>query len=50
MGQNKIFIVEDNFAYSYVLEQTLKEHGNFKITTFSSAEECIQMLENNLSI
>jgi two-component system OmpR family response regulator len=50
MNQNKIFIVEDNFLYSYVLEETLKEHGNFKITTFASAEECIEMLDNNPQI
>ncbi|MEO5644482.1 MAG: response regulator [Bacteroidia bacterium] len=50
MKQNKIFIVEDNFLYSYVLEEKLSDSGNFKITTFSSAEECIQMLGNSPDI
>jgi two-component system, OmpR family, response regulator len=46
-GQAKIFIVEDNFMYSYVLDHALKEYGNFVITTFDSGEECIQLLGNS---
>ena len=45
LSELKIFIVEDNFMYSYLLENALKEYGNFKITTFETAEKCIEMLE-----
>ena len=45
-SQIRLFIVEDNFLYSYMLETTLKECGNFKITSFTTAEECIEMLRN----
>jgi two-component system, OmpR family, response regulator len=47
VGQTSLFIVEDNFMYSYLLEAMLKEYGNFKITTLTSGEDCIEMLENN---
>ena len=43
----RIFIVEDNFMYSYTLEAILKEQDNFSITSFASAEECIELLDNN---
>lgn len=33
--------------YSYVLEAMLKEGHNYKITTFSTGEACLEMLENN---
>lgn len=46
-GQAKIFIVEDNFMYSYVLDSVLKDYGNFVITTFESGEACLQLLGNN---
>lgn len=46
-GQAKIFIVEDNFMYSYVLDSVLKDYGNFVITTFESGEACLQLLSNN---
>ena len=46
-GRPKIFIVEDNFVFSYVLENVLKEQENYKITTFTSGEECIELLDNN---
>src|ERR1035437_5003184 len=42
-----IFIVEDNFLYTYMLESALKEHGNFKVTTFATGEECLELLDNN---
>lgn len=45
--KTQLYIVEDNFVYSYLLESILKEYGNFNITTFSSAEECIDMLDND---
>jgi len=48
LSQTRIYLVEDNFVYSYVLEQALKEHGNFKITTLSSGEDCIAALENDI--
>ena len=44
---SKIFIVEDNFMYSYILEEMLKEENNYKITTFSTGEGCVEMLQNN---
>lgn len=46
-GQIKLFIVEDNFMYSYVLGEMLKEYGNFKISSLSSGEKCIELLDNN---
>jgi len=49
-GRPTLFIVEDNFMYSYLLEATLKEQENFKITTLSSGEECIELLENKPDI
>jgi len=45
--QIKLFLVEDSFVYSYLLEETLREHGNFKVTSFSSGEACMQMLNND---
>jgi two-component system OmpR family response regulator len=42
----KIFLVEDNFSYSYVLESILKGSGDYQVTTFSTGEECIHMLQN----
>lgn len=48
LSQIRIFSVEDSFVYSYVLEQTLIEHGNFKITTFTSGEECIDALSRSI--
>jgi two-component system response regulator HydG len=44
--QIHLFIVEDNFIYSYVIEAMLKEYGNFKVTNFSSGEKCMEMLDN----
>ena len=49
-GQIKLFIVEDNFVYSFMLEAMLKDYGNFKITSFNSGEECIELLDNNPDI
>lgn len=46
-GQAKIFLVEDNFMYSYVLDSVLKDYGNFVITTFETGEACLQLLSNN---
>ncbi|OFY84798.1 MAG: hypothetical protein A3F72_05940 [Bacteroidetes bacterium RIFCSPLOWO2_12_FULL_35_15] len=45
-----IFIVEDNFLYTYMLESALKEHGNFKVTAFATGEECLELLDNNPDI
>lgn len=44
-GRTSIFIVEDNSLYTYYLNETLKEEGNYRITTFESAEECIKALD-----
>ena len=49
-GQIKLFIVEDNFVYSFTLEAMLKEHGNFKITSLNTGEECLERLDNNPDI
>jgi DNA-binding NtrC family response regulator len=45
--QVKIFIVEDNFVYAFILESMLGEYGNFKIQSFSSGEECLARLDQN---
>lgn len=47
LNDYKIFIAEDNFLYAHVLEEVLKESGNFKISSFTSPEECMLMLGNN---
>jgi DNA-binding NtrC family response regulator len=44
-GRTSIFIVEDNSLYSYYLNEILKEEGNYRITTFETAEECIKALD-----
>jgi two-component system response regulator AtoC len=46
-GSPKLFIVEDNFMYSYTLELIFRERENFKVTSFSSGKECIELLDNN---
>lgn len=46
-GRPKVFIVEDNFVFSYVLETALKEQENYKITTVASGEDCVELLVNN---
>jgi DNA-binding NtrC family response regulator len=40
-----IFIVEDNAFYTFFLNEVLKEHGNFNITTFENAENCLEVLD-----
>ncbi len=47
LGTPKLFIVEDNFMYSYTLESIFKERENFKITSLSSGKECIELLDDN---
>lgn len=47
LHQFRIFVAEDSFLYAHVLGEVLGELGNFKITSFTSAEECISMLGNN---
>ena len=49
-GQLLIYIVEDNFVFSLILRTELEDHYYSKITTFSSGEECIEMLDNNPDI
>jgi DNA-binding NtrC family response regulator len=40
-----IYIVEDNAFYTFFLNEVLKEHGNFNITTFENAENCLEALD-----
>ena len=40
-----IFIVEDNSFYTFFLNEFLREHGNFNITTFESAELCMNEMD-----
>lgn len=40
-----IFIVEDNSFYSFFLNETLKEYGNFHISNFEQAEQCLQVMD-----
>jgi two-component system, NtrC family, response regulator AtoC len=46
MGKYKILLVEDDFVYSYVLDNYLTEYGDFKVTTVSSGEDCLKMMVN----
>lgn len=43
----QIFIVEDNHVYSLMLENALKEKGNFEITTMLTGEYCLNELDKN---
>jgi DNA-binding NtrC family response regulator len=45
MGRFSVFIVEDNFLYTYFLNEVLKEEGHFNITTFETAEKCVAALD-----
>jgi len=47
MGRFSIFIVEDNSLYTYFLNESLQECGNFNITTFDNAEKCLLSLDEN---
>lgn len=40
-----IFIVEDNTFYTFFLNEFLREHGNFNITTFETAEHCLNAMD-----
>lgn len=40
-----IFIVEDNSFYSFFLNELLREYGNFSISTFETAENCLQVMD-----
>lgn len=43
----QVFIVEDNHVYSLMLENALKERGNFKVTTILTGEYCLNVLDKN---
>jgi DNA-binding NtrC family response regulator len=45
-GKKKLFIVEDDFVYAYILESMLNKDESFKISSFSSGEDCVDMLVN----
>jgi DNA-binding NtrC family response regulator len=40
-----IFIVEDNLFYTFFLNEFLKDYGNFSITTFENAENCMNEMD-----
>jgi DNA-binding NtrC family response regulator len=40
-----IFIVEDNSFYTFFLNEFLKDYGNFSITAFENAENCIHVMD-----
>lgn len=46
MGRFSIYIVEDSDLYAYFLNESLKEYGNFNISTFENPEKCIQCLDD----
>lgn len=46
-GKKRLFIVEDDSVYSYVMESILNRSEEYKIYTFSSGEDCVEMLPNN---
>jgi DNA-binding NtrC family response regulator len=39
-----VFIVDDDVLYLKMLEIDFKDHGNFNIHTFSTAEDCIKQI------
>lgn len=46
-GRVSVFIVEDNPLYTYFLNEALKEEGEFNITTFETARQCIDALKDS---
>jgi two-component system, OmpR family, response regulator len=49
-GRVSAFIVEDNNLYTYFLNEALKDEGDFNITTFETAEQCLQSLDQKPDI
>jgi len=45
-----VFLVEDNSLYSFFLNETLKEEGDFLITTFDTAKKCLDALDEKPDI
>lgn len=44
MSQHKVFLVEDDEVYSFLLDTKLKEISNFDLTTFVTGEQCLENL------
>ncbi|MBA3664705.1 MAG: response regulator [Bacteroidetes bacterium] len=49
-GRVSAFIVEDNSVYTYFLNESLKDEGNFNITTFENVNQCIASLDDRPDI
>lgn len=45
-----VFIVEDNNLYTYFLNDALQDEGEFNITTFETATQCLKSLEDKPDI
>ena len=43
----KIFLVEDNPMYPFIIDAMLLDMGNFKVTSFNSGEVCVAALDDN---
>ncbi len=40
-----VFLVDDNVAYLRALEDEFKEHSNYRVHTFTSADECVGAID-----
>jgi len=47
LNEIRIFIVEDSFTWSFMLETVLQDNGNFRISTFKDGYSCLDDLGNN---
>lgn len=50
MNHTKIFLVEDDEVYSFLLDTKLKEISNFDLSTYTTGEQCLENLYMNPSI
>lgn len=50
LNEIRIFIVEDSFTWSFMLETILHDNGNFRISTFKDGHSCLDDLGNNPDI
>lgn len=47
LNEIRIFIVEDSFYWSFLLEKVLSDYGNFQLQQFKDGESCIDYMGNH---
>lgn len=50
MEQHRVFLVEDDEVYSFLLDTKLKEISNFDLMAFTTGEQCLENLYLSPSI